>query len=100
MNALVPATCLNSAQTAAKAALIRRVEAASRANEERQDAPRDQRLAARSPAPFAAPQPAPALAAHILGARAGYANENGYSAYAKANRLLALESHVVDVTLG
>lgn len=97
MTALVPANCAISAQTAAKAALLRRIEACARANEDRQDAPRSFAKPTASARPA---QPAAALAAHILGAREGAANPNGYGAYTKAARLLRLESHIVDITLG
>jgi hypothetical protein len=100
MNALMPITCSSPAQTAAKAALMRRVEAASRANEERQDPPRGGAAQSKPAMSTRPPQPVPALAAHILGARDGYTNPNGYSAYERANRLLTLESHALDVTFG
>lgn len=100
MTSLVPVLCAIPAQTAAKAALLRRIEAAARANEDRQDAPRGQHNGAKPATAVRMAAPAAPLAAQILGARDGYANTSGYGAYEKAARLLALESHRVDVTLG
>jgi hypothetical protein len=99
MNALIPAMCANSAQTAAKAALLRRVEAAARANEERQDAPRGQNNYAKHTGALRTAHPEASLVAQILGARYGAPNAVGYGAYDKASRLLNLESHRLDVTL-
>jgi hypothetical protein len=98
MNALVPANCTNTAQAAAKAALIRRVEAASRANDDRQDAPRGHSAQPKAYAPVKAAQPLSSLAAQIIGAleHTGPVAQ-GYDAYVKASRLLELQSHRVDV---
>jgi hypothetical protein len=100
MTALVPVRCAIPAQAAATAALVRRVEAAARANEDRQEAPRGHQGTAKPAAPARTATPVAALAAQILGARDGALNVLGYGAYERANRLLALESRRVDVTLG
>jgi hypothetical protein len=98
MNALVPLRCPNSAHKAATAALVRRVEAVARANEDRQDTNHARPAAQQGPAQQARPaRPIASLAAQILGS--GYAAEGatGYDAYIKASKLLSRDTQRNDV---
>jgi hypothetical protein len=77
-------------------ALLRRVEAASKVNEDRKDAPYGHAAPFKPSAP---PRPPLAtLAAQVLGGRSGGPDARGYDAYLNASRLLTLESRRVDVS--
>ena len=90
--------CPNTAHRAGTAALMRRIEAAGRAHEDRQDAPRGQYAHPKTHTPAKSAKPLATLAAQIIGAlERSTPTAQGYDAYVKASRLLELQSHRVDV---
>jgi hypothetical protein len=93
--------CANSAHDARGRRPLRRIEpVAAAAGGEQDRRQRHERTNRPQQAPHGlrAPSPLSAVAAQILGARGASVSPSGYEAYAKAARLLDLQSNRVDVT--
>jgi hypothetical protein len=89
-------SCANSAHMHRQTRSLRRVEPVASAGGGEEHRQRDSQTAhARGVAPAA--QPLSSVAAQILGARHAGAPATGYEAYAKAAKLLQLESTRIDV---